>query len=201
MASASVSGTSVTLLGRLRQGPSDQQAWAAFVDRYGPKIYAWCRHWGLQEADAEDVTQDVLTILARRLATFEYDPSRSFRAWLKTVTQHAWSDFVARQKRAIQGSGDSQTGRLLDSLPACDDLVGRLGAEFDREVFEVAAARVRLRVQPHTWEAFRLTALEGLSGAEAAKQLGLRVAIVFHAKSKVQKLLREEVRKLEGQEE
>ncbi|SRR5579871_781859 len=197
MHNASASQTSVTLLGRLRQDPTDQAAWAAFVARYGPKIYGWCRQWGLQEADAEDVTQNVLLILARKLGTFAYDPARGFRRWLKTVTQHAWSDFVADRQWAGRGSGDSQTAALLASVEARDDLVARLHAEFDQELLEVAIVQVRLRVQPHTWEAFRLTAVEGLSGAEAARRLGLQVATVFNAKSKVHRLLQEEIRKLE----
>ena len=65
--------TSPTLLGRLGRSPTDQEAWAAFVDRYGPKIYAWCLHWRLQEADAQDVTQAVLLKLARTMARFTYD--------------------------------------------------------------------------------------------------------------------------------
>jgi RNA polymerase sigma-70 factor (ECF subfamily) len=58
-------------------------------------------------------------------------------------------------------------------------------------------ARVRLRVAPRTWEAFRLTALEGLSGAEAARRLEMQVAAVYMAKRNVQKKLREESRRLE----
>ena len=58
--------------------------------------------------------------------------------------------------------------------------------------------RVRLRVQPHTWEAFRLLALEGVSGADAAQKLGLKVATVFVARSKVHKLLKDEVRRLDA---
>ena len=58
MANTPDSTTSLTLLGRLRQGATDQAAWDAFVERYGRKIYGWCRHWQLQQADAEDVTQD-----------------------------------------------------------------------------------------------------------------------------------------------
>jgi RNA polymerase sigma-70 factor (ECF subfamily) len=197
MESAS-SDTSVTLLGRLREDQTDQQAWAAFADRYGPKVYAWCRHWRLAEADAEDVTRDVLAILARRMAAFESNPAQSFRAWLKTSTQHALGEFMTRRAQSLQASGDSQISKLLTNVPACEDLIGRLNAEFDREILEVAAARVRVRVKPHAWEAFRLTVWQGLSGADAARQLGLRVAIVFNAKSKVQMLLQEEIRKLDG---
>jgi RNA polymerase sigma-70 factor (ECF subfamily) len=63
----------------LRNDPGDQSAWSAFVDRYGPQIYAWCLRWKLQEADAQDVTQMVLVKLVRQLPNFTYDPSRSFR--------------------------------------------------------------------------------------------------------------------------
>ena len=61
--------TSPTLLGRLRCQPVDQAAWGEFVDRYGPRIYQWCRRWDLQEADAQDVTQTVLLRLASKLQT------------------------------------------------------------------------------------------------------------------------------------
>ena len=62
------SGTSVTLLGRLREDPKDQAAWNDFVARYQPKILQWCRGWGLQESDANDVTQAVLLKLSRLMA-------------------------------------------------------------------------------------------------------------------------------------
>lgn len=197
MDNASASKTSVTLLGRLQRDPTDQAAWAEFVERYGRKIYGWCRHWNLQDADAEDVTQTVLLLLARKMSTFAYDPSRSFRSWLKTLTQHAWSDFVTGRKRADQGSGDSKVEELLYNHAARDDLMTRLNAEFDQELFAAAMVRVQLRVRPQTWEAFRLTALEGLSGAAAAEQLKMRVATVFNAKSKVHRMVQEELRKLE----
>src|SRR6516164_7243474 len=114
------SGTRITLLGRLRRDPTNQAAWAEFVEHYGGKIYDWCRKWRLQEADAQDVTQNVLLKLAQKLREFTYDPSRSFRAWLKTVTHHAWSDFVESRQRPGLGSGDSALLQQLDSLAARD---------------------------------------------------------------------------------
>src|SRR5262249_25572624 len=158
--------------------PTDQVAWAEFVDRYGRKIYAWCRQRNMQDADAQDVTQAVLVRLAQRMPTFSYDGTRSFRGWLRTLTQHALSDFVKGR-----GSGDRDTETFLQSLEAREDLLTVLEQEFDQELLEMATARVRLRVEPRTWEAFRLTAVEGLPGAEAARRLDLRVAAVFKAKS------------------
>jgi RNA polymerase sigma-70 factor (ECF subfamily) len=189
--------TSATLLGRLRQAPTDQAAWDEFVLRYGRKIYSWSREWHLQEADAEDVTQAVLLTLAQRMRTFAYDPAQSFRAWLKTVTRHACGHLRRASQRAGAGSGDSAELERLHSVEAREDLVARLEAEFDRELLEEATARVRLRVVAHTWDAFVMTAQDGVSGAEVAERLGMSVAAVFVARSKVQKMLKDEVRRLE----
>ena len=193
------SQTSATLLGRLRQFPPDQAAWAQFADRYGRRIYGWCRKWNLQESDAEDVTQCVLLKLAEKMRAFEYDPSKSFRAWLKTVTRHAWLDSGATRKAAV-AAGGSQALELLQAVEARENLVERLGEEFDRELLEEAMTRVRARVIPRTWEAFERTALRGESGTEAGQALGMKVATVFVARSKVQKMIQEELRLLDAPE-
>jgi RNA polymerase sigma-70 factor (ECF subfamily) len=197
MADGSLGGTRLSLLSRLRHDPDDASAWGEFVGRYGPQIGAWCRRWGLQDADADDVTQMVLVRLAAKLRTFVYDPSRSFRAWLKTLARHAWSDLVSDRQRTVAASGGSGMFEVLRTVEARDDLERRLGEAFDLELLQVATANVRERVEGHTWEAFRLTAVDGLSGAEAAARLGLPVASVFKAKSNVQKMLREEIDRLE----
>jgi RNA polymerase sigma factor (sigma-70 family) len=188
---ATDSATSTSLLQRLQHAPADQAAWAEFVRRYGARIRAWGRRWGLQEADAQDVSQDVLRKLVRAMQTFRYDPAKRFRGWLKTVAHHAWQDLV-RGRRLITGDDP------LQSLAARDDLTAGVEAAYERELLEQAMDRVRPRVQPHTWEAFRLTAIEGLSGAEVAARLTMPVTSVYKAKSNVQKLLETEVRDLDG---
>jgi RNA polymerase sigma-70 factor (ECF subfamily) len=198
MADGPLPTTCVTLLARLRQDPTDQAAWAAFVERYGRHIFRWCRQWKLQDADAEDVTQDILVKLARKLRVFTYDPSRSFRGWLKTLAHHAWRDFVNGPRRARARAGDDQAWALMQTLEAREDLIQKLQEAFDHELLEAAKVRVRLRVAPHTWEAFRLVALEGLPVAEVAATVPMPVAMVYVAKCKVQKMLREEIRNLEA---
>jgi RNA polymerase sigma-70 factor (ECF subfamily) len=131
---------------------------------------------------------------------FVYDPARSFRAWLKTVTHHAWRNLVVSRQHKLAG-GDSRVWEQLLAVPARDDLVQRLKQEFDRELLEEAMQRVRSRVAPHNWEAFRLTALEGVPAAEAARRLAMRIANVYAARSSVQRLVREEVKKLEREPE
>ena len=197
MTDATLPTTRVTLLTQLRQDPSDQAGWDEFVERYGRHIYQWCRQWKLQDADAEDVTQDILVKLTQKLRAFAYDPSRSFRGWLKTVAHHAWRDFQNGRRHARRAGGDSQVQELMLTLEAREDLAQKLEEAFDLELLEAAKVRVRLRVAPHTWEAFRLVAIEDLPVAEVAARVSLQVAMVYVAKSKVQKLLREEIQKLE----
>lgn len=197
MAADPLPTTRVILLTRLRQDPSDQAGWDEFVERYGRHIYRWCRQWKLQNADAEDVTQNILVKLTQKLRTFAYDPSRSFRGWLKTVAHNTWRDFELSRRHAQSPAGDSQVQELMLSVEAREDLAQKLEEAFDLELLEAAKVRVRLRVAPHTWEAFRLLALEGLPVAEVAARVHLQVAMVYVAKSKVQKLLQEEIRRLE----
>ena len=192
--------TSLTLLGRLRRDPKDQAAWSEFVARYGPRILQWCRGWGLQESDAQDVTQDVLLKLNGLMARFVYDPSGRFRGWLKTLTHHAWRDLAAERRRSGLGVGERSVTELLGNVQAGENLVEQLDAEFRREVMDRAMERVRRRVSERTWDAFRLTALEGLSGSAVAGRLEMRVARVYGARSSVREMIREEVRKLEGLE-
>ena len=198
MADATLPTTRLILLSQLRQNPSDQAGWDEFVERYGRHIYRWCRQWKLQDADAEDVTQNILVKLTQKLRAFTYDPSRSFRGWLKTVAHHAWRDFEDSRRHALPAAGDSHVQELILTLEAREDLAQKLEEAFDLELLEAAKVRVRLRVAPHTWEAFRLTALEGLPVAEVAARVHLQVAMVYVARSKVQKMLQEEIAKLEA---
>ena len=199
MAKFSDSRTQRTLLERLAQpGDGNQAAWAEFVDRYGRKIYGWCLRWGLRREDAQDVTQVVLLKLVRRMKEFTYDPSRRFRAWLKTVTHHAWRDFVdSRQNRQIACGGEEGWGQL-EGLAARDDLSRELEGLFDLELLEQAMRLVRHRAAPHTWAAFSMTAVEGIPAPEVAQRLGMKVSRVWAARSIIQQRLQEECRRLEA---
>jgi RNA polymerase sigma factor (sigma-70 family) len=196
MTDSDETSTSTTLLRQVAADPLDPVAWDEFVERYGRMVYSWCRRWNLQEADAEDVTQGVMLQLAKQMRSFRYDPNGRFRAWLRTVTHRAWAKFLEQRGRPGGGTGDTGVWRLLQSAPARDDFARRMEEEADREVLELAAVRVQARVMPHTWEAFRLLAVEGLSGREAAERTGMTVPAAVVARSKVAKMLREEVAKM-----
>ncbi len=192
--------TSSTLLEALRNTAVDSEAWTVFVKRYEPLIHDWCRRWELQDADVQDVTQDVLLRLVEQMRTFNYKASLSFRGWLRTLTLHAWSDFLAKRSRLGRGSGHDQVFATLNNVAARDDLVARLERQYDLELLQRAEERVQPRVQPNTWEAYRLAGKEGLSGQEAAQKIGISVATVYVCKNRVQQMIREEIQRLEGPE-
>jgi RNA polymerase sigma-70 factor (ECF subfamily) len=187
---------SVLLL--LLNNPADPDCWNAFVDRYAPKIYGWCQQRGLQEADAQDVTQDVLTQLVQKLRKFAYDPRKgSFRGWLKTLTQHAWCDYLQSRQRIGVASANYEILQRLEALEAREDLLQSLAETFDLEVLAEAQARVQLQVSARDWKIFEALALEDRSGPVVSKELGMTVSAVLMAKSRVQKKLRQEIRRLE----
>jgi RNA polymerase sigma factor (sigma-70 family) len=189
------SKTSRTLLGRLAVSPPDERAWQEFVERYGPRIIHWCRAWKLQDADVLDVSQAVLTKLSVRLKQFEYDPSGSFRSWLRTLVERTVADVMGAAGR--KAGGASAYIGLLENVEARADLARRLEEEYDLELLESAMQLVRARVAPRTWEAYDLTAREGCPVPEVAARLQMNIATVYKAKSSVIQLLQAEVRKLE----
>ena len=189
--------TSITLLAKLREQSTDSAAWQDFVRRYRPRIYAHCVACALQPADAEDVTQAVLVKLIARMREFRYDPAQSFRAWLRTVTRNVLCDLMAERRRE-QGTGDSAVVRLLENLEAREGLANQVDETFAQELLDEAVRWVRTQVTDQHWEIFRLTAMDGLPGAETGKRLGISAATVYMIKSRVQKLVRQEIHRLES---
>jgi RNA polymerase sigma factor (sigma-70 family) len=190
--------TSPTLLARLGL-PDRSAAWATFVRLYGPVIGRYCREAGLSADDGEEVQARVLAALVTALGGFKYDPARRFRGYLRTAVDNAvgrlWKERARRPGDRATGS-DAERDRLA-GLEARDPFAG-LANEIEADLHarlrlaDVVVGRVRDIVDPTTWEAFRLTAIEGVPAATAAAQLGKSVGAVYMAKSRVGKLLKAE---------
>jgi RNA polymerase sigma-70 factor (ECF subfamily) len=192
------SSTSDSLLSRLKIRPVDSSAWREFTGRYGPMIRRWCRRRGLNEADVQDVSQDVLTKVVRAFKTFAYDPRRGFRRWLYTICRHALYDYRRRWRQPARGTGDSFMMQVLANQPAADNSCRSDGDEYDMELFEHAMANVRARVADHNWQAFVLSMLEGRTVEETAQALGLHTGMVYVARCKITKMLSREIRRLQS---
>jgi RNA polymerase sigma factor (sigma-70 family) len=183
--------TSVTLMMRVQEDPADPIAWDEFARQYQPMIHAWCLKWGSQPSDADDVAQQVLLKLLTAMKQFRSQEGSRFRGWLKTVTRNAWLDFVT--SRQVSDPYPESINSLTDSSAAFDDLEQQMERAFEHELLELAMRRVEPRVKPATWEAFRLTAIDNLNGAEVARRLNMAVSNVFVHKHRVLKMLEEEV--------
>jgi RNA polymerase sigma factor (sigma-70 family) len=183
--------TRLSLLVRLRDG-LESEAWDDFVRIYGPIVYGFARRKGLQDCDAADVTQEVLHSVISAIEKFTSSRPERFRSWLFTLAHRRLYDFGIRRRRETPGSGDTGVLMQLHEQPAPheEDLWER---EWQMRTFAWAAEKVRAQVAESTWLAFWWTAVEGMSGKEAAARLKMTVANVFMAKSRVMFKLKEEV--------
>jgi RNA polymerase sigma-70 factor (ECF subfamily) len=189
--------TQPSLLVRVRDA-GDQAAWRQFVELYAPLVYRCARRRGLQDADAADVTQEVLRAVARAIKHLEYDPQRgSFRGWLFTVVRSKLLDFHAARLRQVQRNGEPGAQDLLAEQPARDeDQAGWWDREYEQRLLAWAMEQVRGGFEPSSWQAFRMTALEGKSARDAAEMLGLSVGAVYIARSRILARLREQIRQV-----
>jgi RNA polymerase sigma-70 factor (ECF subfamily) len=189
--------TQASLLVRLGDA-ADGAAWGRFVDLYAPPVYACARRHGLQDADAADVTQDVLRSLYGAFRRGDYDPNRGrFRAWLITIVRNKLRDFgSARARRA--GPRERLGNGVHDVAATNADPAAMFEQDCERRLFAWAAEQVRGRFRPETWQAFWRTAVEGRAGKAVAAELGLTVAAVYLAKGRVMAALREQIRVIDG---
>ena len=186
--------TRASLLVRLRDA-ADEGAWREFVRFYAPLIYAYARRRQLQDADAADVTQEVLRSVAGAARGFDYDPRRgSFRGWLFTVTRNKLLDFRARQRRGRGAGGTSAQDRLEQELDLHE--ATQWDQEYERRIFNLAAEEVRKEFEDATWRAFWQTAVEGRKPQEVAASLGISVGAVYIAKTRAQGRLKAVVAEL-----
>jgi RNA polymerase sigma-70 factor (ECF subfamily) len=194
----SASATRASLLLRIRD-PRDRIAWGEFVALYAPLIHAYGMRRGLQDADAADLAQDVLRAVNRSAATFDYDPSRgSFRGWLLTVTRNELRKLCGRKARQAVGTGDTQIHSALAQQPGhADDTTW--DHDYQWNLFEWAAARVRPEFREASWQAFWQTAVSGREVSEVAGELGISVGAVYIARSRITTRIRQEIQAVEGE--
>jgi RNA polymerase sigma factor (sigma-70 family) len=189
--------TRASLLVRLRD-PQDQAAWTQFVDLYAPLVYGYARKQGLQDADAADLSQEVLRAVAGSVGQLEYDPQRgAFRNWLFTIVRRKLSNWRAAPGNRMRGSGDTVTHHLLELFPAPDGIEADWDAEWEQRLVAWACEQVRRDVAEINWQAFWRTAVEGRSSKQVAEELGVTIAVVYHARSRIVARLKELVQSVQ----
>jgi RNA polymerase sigma factor (sigma-70 family) len=195
--------TRKSLLSRLKHRDDQniwQASWQDFYDIYSRLIYVTAIQAGLREAEAEEVVQDTVIAVDKAIGRFEYQPEKcKFKTWLHAITRRQ----VANQFRKRQGKG-----RLLESLPGQDEggetvndipdpasqaLDETWDREWERNLLDAAAERVKRRVSPAHYQIFEYHALQGHGVSQTAKALGISAAKVYLVKHRIARQVREEV--------
>jgi RNA polymerase sigma-70 factor, ECF subfamily len=178
--------TSLTWLGRLTGSPTESD-WKQLLDVYGPLLAGWLARSGVPAADRDDLVQEVLMVVVRRVSEFDRRGPGAFRAWLRGILAN-------HLKKYFRDRPESGPAIDLDAVAAADSVLGK---QWDREHDEHLAARALKLVEgdfaPATWAAFCRQVLDGRTAPEVAAELGLTVNSVLLAKSRVLKRLRAEL--------
>jgi RNA polymerase sigma-70 factor (ECF subfamily) len=187
--------TRVTLLGRLNDR-QDKAAWDEFVALYGPSIFNFARRRLPQDEDAADVMQEVLSAVLKG----HYErPKGRFQKWLLTILLNEIRDFYTARARRSQVIGDAGAALRRDEEP--DRAEEEWEQERRRHLFHAAAERVRDRTNPAHWHVFVRTALENQTGQTVALALKLSVTNVYAIKSRILKEIKEEIDRLEDDDD
>jgi RNA polymerase sigma-70 factor (ECF subfamily) len=192
--------THESLLVRLRS-PANREAWDQFALIYRPVIYRLARHRGLQDADAQDLAQQVLMAVASAIGSWEKsDESVRFRHWLRRVARNAIVNLLSRQPHDRAAGGSSVHELLMEQASVDLQSDAQIELEYRRELYLRAARMVRVDVEPETWRAFEMTVIENRCIDAAAVELDKPVGAIYAARSRIMRRLRQAVQELEKSE-
>lgn len=166
-------------------------------------LYRFVRSRGLQDADAADLVQDVLRSVGSAIGRLEYEKEKGgFRAWLFTITRNKLYTYFEKRQRTGPTGNDTAHFELLNQAPgAPNELDERWELEHQRQLLAKAVEIMKPQIEPKTWAAFELTAIDGLSAAEAGRQLDMKSGAIYVARSRVTAKLRDEVERLMAEED
>src|SRR5215475_645546 len=184
--------TRQSLLFRVQTGDTD--AWKDLLDLYRPLILAWLNRQGVPARDLEDLSQEVLLSVVKQLPGFQHSGhGGAFRSWLRTIVCRRTADYWRAVNAETQASGGSGATAALQEIADPDSELNRQwDEEHDRYVLHCLLDLVEEEFEPITLQAFRRLALDGVSGAEAAQELGLSVAAVSLTKKRILARIRQE---------
>ncbi|MCL4178034.1 MAG: sigma-70 family RNA polymerase sigma factor [Verrucomicrobia bacterium] len=193
-----------SLLSRLKNW-EDQESWADFFETYWRLIYGFAVKTGLSDAEAQDVVQETVVSVAKRMRDFKYDPAAgSFKSWLLLITRRRIADYHRKRQREPRGGDGGEESdsdrpvvveQIADRAPA--ELEALWEAEWQRNLLEAAIQRVRSRVDPRQFQIFDCYVLKEWSPKEVTRVLGVSVGQVYLAKHRVSALVKKEAERIE----
>jgi RNA polymerase sigma factor (sigma-70 family) len=199
--------TRQTLLERLKDW-GDQESWREFFDLYARLIFTTALKAGLSSAEAEDVVQETVLSVAKKMPSFQYDRAQgTFKGWLCQLIGWRIARQLQKRQRNIDErlrdpEGDSRRTETIERIPdpvANQVLEDIWDAEWQENITTAALERVRAKVNPKHYQIFQLYALRQKPMAEIRSFLGVSAAEVYLAKHRVGRLLEKEIRRLKAE--
>lgn len=185
--------TRPSLIRRVQAG-TDAHAWDEFSGIYRPIIVRMAAAKGLQSADAEDIAQQVLFSVAKSIKRWKPDEKRArFRTWLQRVVRNATLNALTRSPKDVAAGGTEALAVLVE-LPQEDSEA--FDHEWRRETLNWAAQQIRDEFHSATWNAFWLTAVEGVTPKIAAARTGKSIGAVYIARTRVMQRIHAKVDEL-----
>ena len=172
----------------------DESAWREMNQVYRPMIVRWLRRYRLQIGDAEDIAQEVMMNVASLAGDFRHNGRvGAFRNWLRAITVNTAHNYWKRYRRQPVASGGSVFREMLGQLQDPNsETTRRFNAHYDHTVLLEMVNTIESQFHSQTIKAFRMHVMEGVAASETAMRLGVPVHVVYLAKSRVLRRLREE---------
>ena len=197
--------TRESLLGRMKRW-DDQESWRDFFNTYWKLIYRAATKAGLSDAEAQEVVQETVIVVSKKMENFKYDPAKdSFKGWLLYLTRKQIA--MQYRKRHHERGGDAPRAEAaaftadLESIPdQADSALERMwDEEWARNLMDAAIAKVKRMVNPKQFQMFNFYVLKQWPVQQVAKTLDVSAARVYLAKHRVSALVKKEIKKLERQ--
>jgi RNA polymerase sigma-70 factor (ECF subfamily) len=184
--------TNPSLIARVKD-LGDGVAWTEFLGIYQPVVFRMARRRGMQDADAQDVMQQVFLSISSSIENWvpgELQPP--FRAWLTTIARNAITKALARRPRDA-ATGSTSVAELLDAQPDPAATTAEILAEARKEMVRWATEQIRTEFSEATWTVFWQTAIEGMSAADVATTMGRSTGAIYVARYRVTARLKEKI--------
>jgi len=174
-------------------GAGSEQAWTELAELYQPLVYGWLRRHDVSHHDAEELMQDVLSVVVEELPGFSHSGHKgAFRHWLRQITVNRARGFWRAGKLRPTATGESRFLWMVEQL--ADD-ASTLSKQFDREhdlqMLRVCLERLEAEFQPQTLTAFRRLVFDQAAAEDVAAELGMSVGAAYSGKSRVLRKLRQ----------
>ena len=178
----------------------DGASWIEFMGIYQPVVYRMAKQRGLQDADANDVSQQVFVSVAGAISRWKPDKDLPpFRAWLTTITKNAITKALSRTRLDRPAGSTTAVATLNEVADRGEVTDAEFLHEARRAAFRWAAQKVRVDFTEGTWDAFWRVSVLGESVKDVATESGRSTGAIYVARHRVLARLKEEISGISNQ--